>query len=189
MADYNKKLNELIKEAKSNGYILRENSLQFQKDSGSFYVMEVFLICNSTYEHTGKWFISKKLHPIKDEHYNQIVEFAKKNNEKSIKSPISSNEELANLVKNVIGKYDDVSYEELIQPYIGGELFINYVDEYYNAFTDENDMECVDLWLSKEDDDTNFPRGYISFYKIMSEDFYKNCNPIELKVEKFLRWN
>ena len=54
MADYNKKLNELIKEAKSNGYILRENSLQFQKDSGSFYVMEVFLICNSTYEHTGK---------------------------------------------------------------------------------------------------------------------------------------
>lgn len=70
MADYNKKLNELIKEAKSNGYILRENSLQFQKDSGSFYVMEVFLICNSTYEHTGKWFIYKKLFPIKDEHYN-----------------------------------------------------------------------------------------------------------------------
>lgn len=67
---------------------------------------------------------------------------------------------------------------------VGGDITI--VHNSYHVYTDND--ECVDLFLTKEDDNNDFPRGYISFYMMESSDFAKAEN-INMRLKKFMRDN
>lgn len=67
---------------------------------------------------------------------------------------------------------------------VGGDITI--VHNSYHVYTDND--ECVDLFLAKEDDNNDFPRGYISFYMMESSDFAKAEN-VNMRLKKFMRDN
>ena len=67
---------------------------------------------------------------------------------------------------------------------VGGDLTIVYNS--YRVYTTHD--ECIDLFLTKENDDDDFPRGYISFYIMERRDFEKAEN-VNLNLEKFMRDN
>ena len=186
MTDYNKKLKELIKEAADHGYTFGSDN-EFYKEPEFIYVMEMFRVWNSTYEETGSYNIFKHTFKITDDEYNQITDFGKKNNRIIVNNNnIPEDSKLCTIIEDIIYKYD-TSYMPLMDCCSGGNISIRY-GHYYNKYTKKYDAECVDLWLFKEDDNDEYPRGYISFYQIDKQD-YINSQSIDLKVEKFLKDN
>ena len=190
MTDYNKKLNELMEEAKSNGYTFGTD-FKFHKDPEYIYVIEIFWIWNSTYEEAGMYHIYKHTFKITDEEYRQAINFGKKRHNQSIHYRFDLDDEglvddlLA--IDDIIAKYD-TSYIDFLDTSTGGDICIYYQNDYYNKYTERRDAECVDLLFSKKDDNFDFPRGYVSFYRIEAHD-YTNSQSIDLHVNKFLKDN
>lgn len=184
--DFNKELQELINKANQNGYDFKDGKFERTKEL-KFPVMEEFLIDNSTEESTGYWKIFKKTVRISEEDYKIIVDYAKNHNSEDIRCncSIDIDEEFLEKIIDNIAKYDE-SKMDITETNIGGTIRIWYDDLYY--IYDDEQSECVDLWLSKEHDDCDFPRGYISFYEMSSTDFEK-ADDINLNIEKFMKYN
>ena len=184
--DFNKELQELINKANQNGYDFKNGKFERTKEL-KFPVMEEFLIDNSTEESTGYWKIFKKTVRISEEDYKEIIDYAKKHNSEDIRCrcSIDIDEEFLEKIIDNIDKYDE-SKMDITETNIGGTIRIWYDDSYY-IYNDE-ESECVDLWFSKEYDDCDFPRGYISFYEMSSTDFEK-ADDINLNIEKFMKYN
>lgn len=185
MTDYNKKLKELIKEAADHGYTFGSDN-EFHKEPEYVYVMEMFWIWNSVYEETGEYYIYKHTFKITNEEYNRMVDFGKKNDMKAICCDHLSENGICDIADDIIYKYDTSDIDFLNG--FDGSIDVQYRNDYYNRYTKEYDAECVDLWFSKKDDNSDFPRGYISFYQMQLQD-YENSQSIDLEVRKFLKDN
>ena len=170
---YNSKLEDLIWQAEKDGYELSGNSFK-KTDDDKFPVMEVFFVNNTVYEDYGYVNIYKRTVKIPQEDYNEILNYAKNNNCKDIK----------------LDYYDDVierifysNDQSNVDFSMGcGNIFVRY--NHYHVYTDKD--ECVDLLFSKDSDDDDFPRGYVSFYMMERHDFEKAEN-VNLNLEKFMK--
>ena len=184
--DFNKVLQELIDKANKSGYDFKDGKFEKAKQD-KFPVMEEFLIDNSVYEETGYWKIFKKTIRISDEDYKLIKEYAIENDNKEFKVHFVEDidDEFYEIVIETIYEYDE-SEIDFINTSRGGTIQVCYDDSFYDC--DEEEKECVDFWFSKEDDDCQFPRGYVSFYEMTSKDFEK-ADKIDIDVEKFMHHN
>lgn len=184
--DYNEELQELIKRANKNGYEFING--KFEKlEEMKFPVMETFFINNGVYEDTGYWNIYKKTVRISEEEYKNIIKYANKNDFKEIicKYNADIDDNFYEKIIETIYKYDE-SRTEITECNKGGIITLRYDDSF--EVYDGEESECVDLWFTKEDDNCDFPRGYISFYKISLSDF-KKVEDINIDVEKFMKYN
>lgn len=181
--NYNDELQALIEKASKDGYEFFNG--KFEKSEEKFPVMEMYLVDNSVYESTGYYHIFKKTYKIENEDFEKIKEFADNNDGKSFLCNCSEENSMCEIIKEIIYKYDDVSNTDFLNTNIGGYISVNYT-EYYRYSEDGDD--CVDLWLTKKNDDCDFPRGFISFYEMTIEDFKQSDN-VDLHLEKFMRDN
>lgn len=187
MNDYNYRLKKLIKEANEGGYELVNGEFE-QTKLDRIPVMETFLIDNSVYEQTGYWTIYKKTIRISDEDYKKILKLGEKYDFKDFKIDCSTKYEgfYKEVIVDTVLKYDK-SNIDFTSGNRGGTVRVNY-EEYFEYFDRDGETEYVDLWFLKEDDDCDFPRGYISFYEMPMCDF-KKAEDINLEVTKYIRWN
>lgn len=187
MNDFNYKLEKLIKEANEHGYEFT-NGIFEQTKSDIIPVMETFLIDNSTYEHTGYWTIYKNTIRISDEDYKEMLKLGKKYYDKEFKINCSTDYEgfYKEVIEDIVLKYDK-SKIDFIDSNVGGTVRVWHEEE-YRYFHRDGETDYVDLWFSKEDDDDDFPRGYISFYEMPMCDF-KKAESINLEVTKYIRDN
>lgn len=176
---YNTKFQSLIDEARKDGFKLSDNEFVKTEDE-KFPVMEVFLVNNTTYEDSGRFNIYKKTVKISHEDYEKIIAHAKENDCKTIKCDYSNGDEL---IERIIYSNDEPNID-FSMCNIGGNISIRYNS--YHVYSDND--ECVDLFFTKENDDDDFPRGYISFYIMERRDFEKAEN-VNLNLEKFMRDN
>lgn len=177
---YNTKLQSLIEEARKDGIGLYNNRFFERISDNKFPVMEVFFVDNTTYEEFGKYHIYKRTVKISQEDYDRIVTYAKENNYKRIRLNCSNGDDC---IEEIF--YDnDESGMDFSSLNVGGDLTIVYNS--YRVYTTHD--ECIDLFLTKENDDDDFPRGYISFYIMERRDFEKAEN-VNLNLEKFMRDN
>lgn len=187
MNDFNYKLKKLIKEANEHGYEFT-NGIFEQTKSDIIPVMETFFIDNSTYEHTGYWTIYKNTIRISDEDYKEILKLGKKYHDEEFKINCSTKYEgfYKEVIADIVCKYDK-SKIDFINGNVGGTVRAWNEEEYY-YFDREGYTDYVDLWFSKEDDDDDFPRGYISFYEMPMCDF-KKTESVNLDITKYIRYN
>lgn len=176
---YNTKFQSLIDEARKDGFKLSDNEFVKTEDE-KFHVMEVFLVNNTTYEDSGRFNIYKKTVKISQEDYDKIIVHAKENDCKTIKCDYRNGDEL---IERIIYSNDELNIDFSMCS-IGGNISIRYNS--YRVYNDND--ECVDLFFTKENDDDDFPRGYISFYIMERRDFEKAEN-VNLNLEKFMRDN
>lgn len=173
---YNTKFQSLIDEARKDGFKLFDNEFVKTEDE-KFPVMEVFLVNNTT---SGQFNIYKKTVKISQEDYDKIIAYAKENDCKTIKCDYSNGDEL---IERIIYSNDELNIDFSMCS-IGGNISIRYNS--YRVYSDND--EYVDLFFTKENDDDDFPRGYISFYIMERHDFEKAEN-VNLNLEKFMRDN
>lgn len=178
--DYNSKFQKLIIEANKDGYELIDGKFEKIQDD-KFPVMEIFFVDNTTCEDYGYFHIYKRTTKISQDDYNSILSYAKENNYKEFKCNFEKSNDFVN---EIIFKNDD-SCIDFQNRNVGGNIKIAYSDDYY-IYSDGD--ECVDLYFTKEDDDDDFPRGYISFYMIEMQDFEK-AERVNLHLKKFMREN
>lgn len=143
--------------------------------------MEVFFVDNTTYENYGYFHIYKRTTKISQDDYNTILSYAKENNYKEFKCNFEKSNDFVN---EIIFKNDN-SCIDFQNRNVGGNIEIVYSDDYY-IYTDGD--ECVDLYFTKEDDNDDFPRGYVSFYMIEMQDFEK-AEKVNLHLKKIMREN
>lgn len=176
---YNSKLLNLIKEARKDGIEL-SNEIFVKTAEEKFPVMEVFFVNNTTYEDFGRFNIYKRTVKISQEDYDEIVAYAKKNDCKNIKCNYNNGDEL---IERIIYNNDESGFDFSLAN-IGGNIEIRYNN--YRVYSDKD--ECVDLLLTKENDDDDFPRGYVSFY-IMNRSDFEESERVSINLEKFMRDN
>lgn len=176
---YNTKLQKLIEEASKDGITLHDNKFE-QTEDEKFPVMEVFFVNNSTCEDSGRYHIYKRTVKISQDDYGRIVAYAKENNYKKLKFNCSNGDDC---IEDIFYNNDE-SGMDFSSLSVGGDITI--VHNSYHVYTDND--ECVDLFLTKEDDNNDFPRGYISFYMMESSDFAKAEN-VNMRLKKFMRDN
>lgn len=176
---YKSKLEDLIRQAEKDGYELSNNNFS-KTDNDKFPVMEVFFVNNTAYEDYGYFNIYKRTLKIPQEDYNEILDYAKKNNCKNIKIDCCNGDD----VIERIFYGNDESNINFSMGSTGGNIFVRY--NHYHVYTDED--ECVDLFFSKKNDDDDFPRGYVSFYMMERHDFEKAEN-VNLNLKKFMKNN
>lgn len=179
-------LQELINEARKEGYELINGRFEKVEETEEemFPVMEMFFFNNSVYEDFGKYNIFKKTVKIDEEDFEKMISFAKENNCTDFECNYEVEDEFIDeIIDRVINKYDKSSIE-FMDVNIGGTITVQLNE--YRKYTTED--KCVDLWFTKENDNDDFPRGYISFYLMESSDFEKAEN-IDLRLEKFMRDN
>lgn len=183
--NYNDELQSLIRRATRDGYEFSDGRFKKIKLE-KFPVMEMFLVNNSTYEHTGYYDIFKKTVKISDEDFDKVLEYAKENNYKKIHCNFNTEDEFVEkIISDIILKYDE-SNIEYVEVNVGGYITVEYRDDYY--VYPEGEVKCVDLWFTKSEEDYDFPRGFISFYEITMNDFEQSDN-VELHLKKFMRDN
>ena len=184
---YNKKLNMIIEAAEKDGCKFIDGKfIETQEDV--FPVMEMFLFDSTVYEDTGHYHIFKRTYKIEEIDYNKVVSYCKKNDGKKIHMYYDCDDiDFLDNVDHVIGSYDCFETSSCIDYYdrnVGGTIEIRCND--YYKYTNKD--ECVDLWFSKEEENDDFPIGYISFYKIKNMDFRKlKKEDIDIKLNKFMR--
>lgn len=174
---YKSKLEELILQAEKDGYELSNNNFR-KTDNDKFPVMEVFFINNTVYEDYGHVNIYKRTVKIPQEDYNEILDYAKNNNCKDIKFDYCNGDDV---IERIFYSNDTSNVDFSMGC---GDRFVRH--NHYHAYTDED--ECVDLLFSKDSDDDDFPRGYVSFYMMERHDFEKAEN-VNLNLEKFMKDN
>lgn len=187
MNDFNYKLERLIKEANEHGYEFT-NGIFEQTKSDKIPVMETFFINNGVYESYGYWTIYKKTTRISNEDYKKILELGEKYSFDDYKIDYSTKYEgfYKDVIADIVCKYDK-SNIDFTDGSRGGTIQVNY-EEYFEYFDRDGETEYVDLWFIKEDDDCDFPRGYISFYEMPMCDF-KKAEDINLEVTKYIKYN
>ena len=87
------------------------------------------------------------------------------------------------LIERIIYNNDESGFDFSLAN-IGGNIEIRYNN--YRVYSDKD--ECVDLLLTKENDDDDFPRGYVSFY-IMNRSDFEESERVSINLEKFMRDN
>lgn len=187
MTDYNKKLQDLLKDAKRDGYEFIDGEFK-EILQDMFPVMEMFLFNSTVYEDTGHYHLYKRTYKINENDYNMVVSYCKKNDEKKVHMYYDCDDlGFLNNVDHVIGSYDCLENYSGIDYYdsnTGGTIEIRCNN--YKKYT--NNDECIDLWFTKENEDDDFPIGYISFYMMKKEDFEK-ADYVNIKLDKFMRDN
>lgn len=183
--DYNKKLEQLIKDANDNGYEYKNG--KFVKNSNDWLpVMEVFLQTHTTYESSGYYNIYKHTFEIEEEDFEKIMKYVELNDDKII----DFNEEdfLENIYYEILLKYfdKDINCSLFESGYFNGNVFLRN-NIYYKY---DRESKCADIYFQYKDGNTEstFPVGWISFYKIMKKDFEK-AEDINLYLTKFMRDN
>lgn len=185
--DFNRELNKLIENAASKGYALKDGKFEITTQE-KVPVMEIFFIDNTTYEDTGRWYIYKETVKISDEDYKEILKLGKKYHNKEFKINCSTDYEgfCEEVIEEIVLKYDK-SKIEFIDTNVGGTVRVLH-DKNHEYYDKEGYTDYVDLWFSKEEDDDDFPRGYISFYEMPLCDFV-NAEHIDMCVKKYIRDN
>ena len=192
MNDFNRELNKLIEKAASKGYALKDGKFEMTTQE-KVPVMETFFIYNTTCEDTGRWYIYKETVKISDEDYKKILEYGEKYynyhyDSKGYKINHDCEYEgfYEDVMENIVLKYDNsrLGYQDAN---IGGTVYV-WHDEDHEYYDKEGYTDYVDLWFSKEEDDDDFPRGYISFYEMPLCDFV-NAEHIDMCVKKYMRDN
>lgn len=192
MNNYNEELKELIEKAARNGYALKDGKFEMTTQE-KVPVMETFFVYNTTYEDTGRWYIYKETVKISDDDYKKILEYGKKYynyhyDSKGYKINHDCEYEgfYEDVMENIVLKYDNsrLGYQDAN---IGGTVYV-WHDEDHEYYDKEGYTDYVDLWFSKEEDDCDFPRGYISFYEMPLCDFV-NAEHIDMCVKKYIRDN
>lgn len=181
---YNKKLNELIKSAEEYGYSF--DGKKFVKNADSFYpVMEVFLQMHTTYEDSGHYYIYKNTFEISKDDLEKMLNYSKENNTETIS--FKKDENFYALYEKIISKYlimDKKCY--LFNCSFDGKVSI-FNDTYYK-YRDEQNVADFYFQYKDNDLDSDFPIGYISFYKMSYNDFQKAEN-VNMELHKFMRYN
>lgn len=190
--DFNRELNKLIEKAASKGYALKDGKFEITTQE-KVPVMEMFFIYNTTYEDTGRWYIYKETVKISDEDYKKMLEYGKKyynyhydSNGYKINYSTEYEGFYKDVIADIVRKYDK-SRIDYINGNRGGTVFV-WHDEDHEYYDKEGYTDYVDLWFSKEEDDDDFPRGYISFYEMPLCDFV-NAEHIDMCVKKYIRDN
>ena len=182
--DYNNEFNNLIENAKGNGFEFKDDKFIQTQEQGSFVpVMEIYFMNNSTYESFGYYHIFKKTYMIDNIEFNNVFEYAKRNDYKTVKWNGCCDDDIFDSVLQTIKRYDE-SNIDYINVNIGGSIDIQ-VNE-YSKYT--GDDEVVDIHFSKDNDHHDFPRGFVSFYMMGYNDFI-NSEEIDFRLEKFMRDN
>lgn len=130
------------------------------------------------HEDYGHVNIYKRTVKIPQEDYNEILDYAKNNNCKDIKFDYCNGDDV---IERIFYSNDTSNVDFSMGC---GDIFVRH--NHYHAYTDED--ECVDLLFSKDSDDDDFPRGYVSFYMMERHDFEKAEN-VNLNLEKFMKDN
>ena len=193
MNDFNKKLQDLIKEADKNGYEFKNGKFKLS-DKNKFPVMEVFLFNQTTYEGYGYFNVYKETVKISNEDYQRVLKYAEDNCGNDITAETEEKDfaqEFFDIMDDVIEKYVKLnsksdfylSHEDCIR--IWGDE--NYLFKYRDY---EGETKFADFYFRRDDDDSSFPQGYISFYEILSSDFEKvKEQNVDLDLTKFTRIN
>lgn len=183
---YNEKLSELIKEAINDGYKYEKGSFIKEEEDKIVPVMEFFFIDNSVYEDYGRWYIHKRTVKISDEDYDKLMEEFKPYTTYDYEIRLSSSDDFVdNILIPIVCKYDK-SECDYININVGGNIFV-YRDKNYNRnYPDE--IDYIDMRFYKKEDDDDFPRGYVSIYKMKEIDIARQ-QKLDLKIEKFLHDN
>lgn len=187
---YNKKLNMIIEAAEKDGCKFIDGKfIETQEDV--FPVMEMFLFDSTVYEDTGRYHIFKRTYKIQENDYLKVISYCKSNDGKKINMNCCCNDmDFLDNVDHIIGSYDCFENCSGIDYYdrnVGGTIEIQCNN--YSRYT--NNDECVDLWFTKQEENDDFPIGYISFYKIKNADFIKFTKEenVDIKLKKFMRDN
>lgn len=179
--DYNKQLQNLISDAKKAGFNLIDGKFKPMYDQ-MIPVVEMFLVYNTTYEKTGHYYIYKDTVIIDESDYEQILHTGKKFNTLSAKDD-ELGETALDTILDILDKYN-YSGISLAEGATDGQIDMMYST--YRIYSDND--KCVDVWFSKEYDNCEFPRGYISIYKMTGSD-YKKHEKVVLHLKKFMRDN
>ena len=194
--DFNRELNKLIEKAASKGYALKDGKFEITTQE-KVPVMETFFIYNTTYESTGYWYIYKETVKISDEDYKKILECGKKyqythdyNHKFKLNYDCEHEGFYKDVIENIVLKYDKSKIGFTDTNNHDGTVHIWYSEDDVYEFYDEDEgfTEYVDLWFLKEDENDDFPRGYISFYEMPLCDFV-NAEHIDMCVKKYIRDN
>lgn len=181
--DYNKKFEEMLKDAEHNGYIFKDG--KFIQNTDVFIpVMEVFLQTKSTYEESGYYYIYKHTFTISEDDYDKLMNYAELMHDKTL----DFNNELDDNIYDIIMKY--ISFDKKCDlfedSYYDGNVFVR--NETYEKYDKES--QCLDLYFDYKQNNTEsrFPVGYISVYKMMNTDYAK-VEDVNMWLKKFMRYN
>lgn len=179
---YQEKFEKLLKEASDCGYKFN-NGKFLRNDSDFIPVMEIFTQWHTTYEAEGTYYIYKNTFEIEEKDYKEIIDWIKKHSDNDYN--LERNEELYDLYENIILKYLNKDREcDCFETTLDGNVHTAY--DTFDKYSGED--ECVDLWLSPKQEPSEFPQGYISFYKITKKDFDKT-EKVNLILDKFMKYN
>ena len=194
MNKFDKKLNELIKEAYKSGYKLKDGKFELSTPD-KFPVMEVFLFSQSTYEDYGHFNVFKETVRISNEEYQRVLNYAEENSGQDI---TDKNEE-EDFAQGFFEILDDVVNKN-VKLYTISDFYLSHKDS-IRIWSDEDypfeyrgdsegETKYADFYFRRDDDDSNFPQGYISFYEILASDFEKvKEQDINLDLTKFVKIN
>ena len=180
--DYNKQLQKLISDAKKAGFDLIDGEFKPSSDNPMISVMESFLFYNTTYEDSGHYYIYKDTVPMDESDYKKIIDFGKKVGKLSKKDNEFGDADYDEIF-DILCKYDN-SLIGFGDGSTDGQIDIMYST--YRVYSNNDD--CVDFRFSKEDDNCDFPRGYVSIYKMIGSDYEKQ-EKVDLHLKKFMRDN
>lgn len=193
MNDFNKKLQELIKEANKNGYEYKNGKFKLS-DENKFPVMEVFLFSQTTYEEYGYFNVYKETVKISNEDYQRVLKYAESNSGDDI---TEENEE-EDFAQEFFGIMDEV-INKYVKLYSISDFYLCHKDsiriwsneDYPFKYRDhEGETKYADFYFRRDDDNSRFPTGYISFYEILQPDFEKvKEQNVDLDLTKFTRIN
>lgn len=193
---FNTELSSLIKQAKENGYELKDNQfVKVEVENGKVPVIEILFINNSTIEEAGECRLYHRTAVIEKDEYDSIAKYGLHNNYHAfycntalcdIREPEEYEDEMIDLIYDIFYKYDK-SGLDYQYPNKDKKITVEYSTD-YNVYSDAD--TCIDFWFSKMDSNSNFPIGSISFYYMEMNDFERRKNTdVDIKIKKFMRWN
>lgn len=178
--DFNKELELLKYKAEQYGYDFKDGEF-VKTNSGWISVMEVFMISQTICEESGRYYIFKHTYIISELDYDKITDIMIENDDKLITVDDVIFEEIDNIVYKYTGDEFPIDY---IGTYDKGQIRLAY--DKYRVYKESD--ECCDIWLSGTRDESDFPNGFISFYKMQAAD-YSCVDNVNLKLKKFMRDN
>ena len=193
MNDFNKKLQELIKEANKSGYEYKNGKFELS-NVDKFPVMEVYIHNQTTDEDYGYFNVYKETVKISKEDYRRVLKYSERNCNRNITNENNGEkfaQEFFEIMDDVIRKY--------VELYKISDFYMRYKD-YIRIWSDEDypfeyrdyddETKYADFYFNRGGSDSDFPDGYISFYEILQPDFEKiKEQNVNLELTKFIRYN
>ena len=183
--DYNKKLQELISEAQKDGYdFIDGDSAKFKRKEEWLYVMEVFIFSKTCYEDSGNYHIFKDIYEIPQNIFLRMKDSSSRlwrKEEKGLHGEI-----FQLFVDRILREISDFSIYDFY--WYGDERTTSFHHIQYERYSDCDD--CYEVHFTKNGEESTYPDGYISFYKMKRDDYIaEKEKSVNMILEKFMRPN